>query len=223
MFQQTIYGLADPLEAGLIRYIGRTTTPDMRLRFHAFNPFNQDGSPRGLWVAYLAYAGRVPKMTVIENSEFPDKSDAERWSKDREKHWISEFVRKGEPIVNREGWWTTSDRKEIPKGVRAAWESLHTSLFWLDHAHADMQIRIRAVDLRFDSIMLERKAKSSTLIRTLSKSNEIAEDYCRGRRGLLHAISSLGQQYPSIKIAPIKWLESIPESESLDGWELSLA
>lgn len=223
MPEQTIYGLVDPEHPDEIRYVGRTNKPDERLRFHAFNAFQHDSSPRGLWVGYLWYAQRSPQMTVIEQESFSDAKAAVAWAKDRERRLISHFRDYDKPILNREAFWTCPTRKAVPYGVRKAWEQTHVSLFWFDHAALMLDETLSAIDSKLGSLSLERPIRDGKEIRSLMDADEAQRDHERGRGGLVEAIRAIVTEYPAVEVAPVDWLESAPLSrDGFDGWELSI-
>lgn len=221
MFEQVIYKLVDPASPDVVRYIGRTNATGERQRFHAFNAHSQDCSPRGLWVAYLWYAGRSPELVPVERESFADKTEAEGWAKDRERHWIRHFAEAGEPLVNQECWWSHPHRKPIPAGYRMAWEKVHLSLFWFDFVARNVGETLAAIDSKLGRLSLTQPTPAGEKIRSLLSASEAERGHQRGRHCLVDSVRGLAREYPSIAVAPLEWIEqSRPAAQEDGSWEL---
>lgn len=222
MIEQTIYGLADPLEPGEIRYVGRTNDAQRRLRFHEFQPMAHDVSARGLWVGYLWYVDRSPVLTVIEQKSFADdeKRESEQWSKQRERFWIRKYRDSGIDLLNREAFWARADRKQVPKNVRTAWEQLHVGLFFADFHASDIQNALQMAKEKAQLVGVQREVRDGTELYDCWDGETHREHYLKWRRIQIQAIEALAAEWPAIIVASVSNLEEMRWSLlDLDGWE----
>ena len=99
--KKAIYLLRD-IKLDIVGYVGQSVDPHARLQQHV-----EDGkgylqtsggkwsapvtTNRAGWIAYLLSKGREPAMEVIEVASDPNA---------RERYWIAEMLRKGEPLTN---------------------------------------------------------------------------------------------------------------------------
>lgn len=82
-----IYALKDPL-TGEFRYIGKAKDPKTRMRYY------KSTSSVGKWIASLKGLKTKPDVVILEEGK------GSEWGP-REKHWISVYREKGEPLLNR--------------------------------------------------------------------------------------------------------------------------
>ncbi|WP_442484447.1 hypothetical protein [Aeoliella sp. SH292] len=129
MAQQFIYGLCEP-ETDIPLYVGRSKDAIERRRWHGITP--SDFSPKGIWNKYLKIAKLQPNLIILEEATFGSDAEAETWAKQQEQVWIKRLFAEGNYLFNHGCWWKHPDRKEIPKGVRVAWEHLHAVYFRLE-------------------------------------------------------------------------------------------
>lgn len=87
---ELIYGLIDPLDPELVRYVGRTYDAVHRYRQHC----TTGADAVSAWVESLREVGRAPAMVLIERCE----SDA---IVARESHWIHHYRNRFQADLNR--------------------------------------------------------------------------------------------------------------------------
>lgn len=80
-----VYALLDPRD-NTVRYVGKTTCPELRLREHIESAGNQ--SRRCRWIADLVAHGMEPTMVIL------DRVSAARWEH-VERRWIAFYSRRG--------------------------------------------------------------------------------------------------------------------------------
>jgi len=92
MFKYQVYELIDDLENS-VRYVGIAYDADHRYKQHLRG--NDKTNPgKNQWVQGLKAQGRKPLMRVIETAD--DEGQARR----RERHCITEYFRRGYPLLN---------------------------------------------------------------------------------------------------------------------------
>lgn len=85
-----IYGLIDPAEPDVVRYVGSTTDPEMRFRAHC----TAGSSLVREWVESVVGAGRKPTMVLLERCT----DDTQR--RQREAFWHHHYVELGQADLN---------------------------------------------------------------------------------------------------------------------------
>lgn len=88
-----MYGLVDPRNPAVVRYVGQTTTPEARYGAHVTANM-WDKSRRSTWLRSLLLGGTYPQMVLLERVR-----DAARLC-EREAHWIAAMRRNGEADLN---------------------------------------------------------------------------------------------------------------------------
>lgn len=93
MVSSYIYGLTDP-RTGLIRYVGKTDHPRLRLRAHIEDALaTYADTPKKVWIRELMVdAHQAPTMVILEDA-------VGNWRK-REQWWIAFGKRLGWPLTN---------------------------------------------------------------------------------------------------------------------------
>jgi len=97
-----IYGLRCPVTDEYM-YIGKSTRGLARPRSHLYRSHNVEVN---LWVADLKQKGLLPLIDVIEQCEFDELSD-------KEKYWIDYYSKEGSPILNIHKYVTFCDINKI--------------------------------------------------------------------------------------------------------------
>ena len=87
-----IYALIDP-RTNEIRYIGKTTNPEARMRRHLRQSELIKPLHRAHWIKSLVDNGHVPVMRVLETV------DAQHWQ-ESERRWIAKYREEGCRLVN---------------------------------------------------------------------------------------------------------------------------
>lgn len=87
-----LYALSHPL-TGEVKYIGKTSDPESRLKEHLANPTNADMAS---WFELLALDGLMPEMEII------DLATDENWQQ-KEARQIWRYRQMGYDLLNREG------------------------------------------------------------------------------------------------------------------------
>jgi hypothetical protein len=104
---EVVYGLVDPKHPEIIRYVGRTVTPQERYMAHCIRP---SGARIGAWVADLMRRGREPAMVEIERSKTPQAPQKAGGASPRERYWITELRKIGQADLNTvPKWWQEDD------------------------------------------------------------------------------------------------------------------
>jgi hypothetical protein len=91
---EIVYALIDPMAPEIVRYIGRTNTPEARYRIH----LTEGSAAIREWVGALSTEGRQPAMVLIERCTV----DA---VKAREEHWMRVYHDAGQADLNRDLPW----------------------------------------------------------------------------------------------------------------------
>jgi hypothetical protein len=113
MENRIIYGLVDPVEPSVVRYVGQTTkAPVARYLGHLSEATN--GRRRSDWVVSLREQGRAPDMVLLEHVPAADSLDM------RELWWIAEMKSRGMADLNAPlpGWYVSGDEEALAKRVR---------------------------------------------------------------------------------------------------------
>lgn len=118
-FRQHIYVLADPNFPADVCYVGRTNNPSTRRSMHATT--FADYSARGAWLVHLNAASIRPSMMIVEEAEFKDTQQAEKWAAAQELIWIEHYSTAGADLLNAPHFWRRDDRNGVPAGIRNAW------------------------------------------------------------------------------------------------------
>lgn len=90
-----IYGLYDPRDPWIVRYIGKTRDTDSRLKRHVDEALKYpDRKTHKLdWVRSLLKSGVGPLLRIIE------RVTNKKWQ-ERERYWIKEFRKRNHPLTN---------------------------------------------------------------------------------------------------------------------------
>lgn len=205
-FQQHIYALADPLRPDLIRYVGRTNKLDLRFRMHV-SEAEYGFTIKDVWLMYLRYEGRTPIMSVLEQCEFSDSADAEKWAKAQEKVWIKKMAANEPPLLNGSKWSSHPDRKAIPKGVKAAWCETHVLLWAIDRSWQDEHKLLTHLNDRYGSVMREScQSNGSTICESMAEL-PLAQSQYEGRRYRACSIlRALLQAHPQLDVGSLEAL-----------------
>jgi hypothetical protein len=86
-----IYALVDPA-TGKIRYVGKSNDPEKRLRSHLQDETGPNKDKRS-WLKQLSISGQKPELHILEEVSLENWKERERW-------WIAEMKRRGEPLTN---------------------------------------------------------------------------------------------------------------------------
>lgn len=93
-----IYGLQDPREPGVTRYVGRTLTSlPVRLARHVIAS-EKDTAPVNVWVAGIVAVGLSPVIVLLDRVDEGTIGDLRAL----EQHWIDELLASGR-LLNLEG------------------------------------------------------------------------------------------------------------------------
>lgn len=105
----SVYGLIDPIEHK-IRYVGKTTSPDKRLRDHIRQARHRSGrnTLKAEWIRRLASAGARPDMIVLEEC-------GDEWPQ-REKYWIARIPH----LLNEKSGGQIGCKPEAARKISAA-------------------------------------------------------------------------------------------------------
>ena len=124
-----IYALVDPT-TDLIRYVGKSNTPEKRLKLHMAEA--RSGvrfSHRLNWLRFLINCHQIPKLIILE------ECDVERWI-DREKWWIRKYksitklVNSTDGGEGSEGYKHSMERKnKISLSQLRSWSDPNTKKF----------------------------------------------------------------------------------------------
>lgn len=203
---QHIYALADPLQPELVRYVGRTNKLDLRFRMH-LSEAEYGFTIKDVWLMYLRYEERDPTMCVLEQSEFSDSADAEKWAKTQEKFWIKEMAANEPSLLNGPIWASHPDRKAIPKGVKTAWCETHVLLWAIDRSWQDEHKLLTHLNDRYGSIMREsRQPNGSTICESMAEI-AFAQSQYEGRRFRACSIlRALLQSHPQLEVGCLETL-----------------
>lgn len=101
-----IYALVDPLTHA-VRYVGKANNPAQRLSSHLAGDGCNTWKDR--WLGNLEACGMLPDLRILEECEYADWPERERW-------WIRQLRAFGEPLTNiAEGGDAPPVRKGVPK------------------------------------------------------------------------------------------------------------
>lgn len=89
-----IYVLVDPFSE-LVRYVGKTTNPDLRFRRHIKDAYDQKHDHKSNWIASVLKREGKPILKIIETC-------GTDW-KERETYWINYFRSQGVDLTNSKG------------------------------------------------------------------------------------------------------------------------
>ncbi|SRR6266480_6538583 len=94
---QQIYALSDPRD-GLIYYVGKSGDAERRfyLHLHGYN-----GRREKKWIRELHLLGMTPILLILEVIHVGPK--VHRTTHERERYWIEEMLRRGQPLLNVHG------------------------------------------------------------------------------------------------------------------------
>ena len=90
LLKEYIYKLIDPI-TDEVRYIGRTTDPEERLRSHIYQ--TNGNTDKDNWIIGLREVGKYPTMEIIETVTHDGGA--------RERHWIKSYLAKDTPLFNK--------------------------------------------------------------------------------------------------------------------------
>lgn len=102
-----IYGLVDPREPDLVRYVGMAERFLDRFLAHLREAKGDRYSRRGEWITGLQKSGLLPDMVVLEVVQ----CHRQRYLEGRERYWITKYVLAGQADLNQ----------AVPAGVRGIW------------------------------------------------------------------------------------------------------
>lgn len=93
-----VYGLVDPAEPDVVRYVGSSRHLAKRLSDHAYSLTGKQDVERRAWVRSLRDAGRTPVLVVLEEVEAEKASFEMHYA---ERNWIERFRLIGQADLNR--------------------------------------------------------------------------------------------------------------------------
>lgn len=89
-----IYGLIDPLEPDVVRYVGQTRQGAATRFLKHLTTARRSACARSAWIRELLQAGRSPDMVLLETVSLSADLDA------RERWWITALRQRGEADLN---------------------------------------------------------------------------------------------------------------------------
>lgn len=205
-FHQYIYGLAHPLHPEDVRYVGRTNDLDMRLRMHVAEA-EYGLTIKDVWLMYLRYAGQEPVIEVIDDCTFDQKSEAERWAKERERFWIGELANRQDNLLNGAKWSGHRSRKSIPKGVKTAWCETHVLLWKIDRNWRDEYRLLDYLNQRYGAITKQTTQPNGSILCESMAEIDFAKSQFEGRRfRACSVLQSLLTAHPTLSVGDLQIL-----------------
>lgn len=123
MTEAAIYGLRDPREPEIIRYVGQAIDVESRFACH-LTESRSSRNPKDLWIKEIRLDKTMPEWVILEEVKVTEEAVLRDAVFAAENKWIAKMVEDGVPIVNATQWKRRMRASGVPRSTIKIYRSL---------------------------------------------------------------------------------------------------